>query len=272
MTENSKKLEAMCVACLKDRDYLNRALTTWRRCLPSDCGISLVVPSSEAQEFQHQFGSLVRVVPEDEIDKRLAALPPGWYQQQLVKLCLHLVSTAEALLVFDADVFMTRPVEIEDFFVNERLKFYVESRTEQLHPDWLVAAEHFLGWKSALRHSYFVTPNLMHREVLTSMHEYLTERYKLDGIQVLINSLGHFTEWASYGLYAEEIHTRYMEREVRHEFTCDLSIRGIWNRKNYTSLCKQAGPLKETFVVVQSSLGVPVETLVSDFGHLFDLT
>ncbi len=211
----------------------------------------VVVPDEEVPHFA-RLSLRAAVVPESCLDPRLASLPSSWFKQQLVKLCIRPVLEHDAALIMDSDTYLCREVEAASFFVEGRPPFYVEDRTGRAHPAWRAGAEALLDHHSLKGWTYFPTPNFVHREVLAGLHEYLGELWGEDPFEGLCARLGQYTEWATYGLFVDELWGDDCPQRV-----CDVDhVLGLWERGDFDAWCPaRATPAEPPLLVVQSVIG-----------------
>lgn len=253
--------DAVFVTRLRDHRSFRLAQATVATGLRGAGRVLAIVPDAERGTFE-RLPLHATVIPESAVDPRLAALPSSWFKQQLLKLCVHRVIEQPAALILDSDTFLTRPVHARWFCPDGRVPFYVEDRGGQRHPQWREAAQDVLDHVSAKRWSYFPTPNFVHGEALTALHDYLGEIWGGDSVDGLIARMGHFTEWMTYGLFIDEL----LAEDSPHRL-CDVDhVVGLWEREELDAW--QPDPEGPPLAVVQSAIGAPWEVVTAKLRRL----
>ena len=220
-----------------------------------------VVPDAEVEAFA-RLPLDATVVAESRLDRRLADVPGSWFKQQLIKLCLHRLIESPAALVLDSDTYLARPVDAAWFCPDGRVPFYLEDRSGQRHAKWREGAEVTLQHRSHKRWSYFPTPNFMHGEALTDLHWYLGERWGTDPVDGLIERLGQYTEWMTYGLFVDEL----LAEDSPHRLRDADHVTGIWEREDLDAWEPRTdGP---PLLVVQSTIRASWEETAAKLGRL----
>lgn len=227
--------------------------------------IMAVVPDAEVPFFEH-LSLGVTLVPESRLDPRFAALPGGWWKQQLLKLCVHAVMERPAALILDSDTYLCRPVDAASFQVSGKTPFYVEDEQGRAHPAWRAAAEATLAHVSIAQRSYFPTPNFMHRDALAALHEHLGDLWGTDPVEGLMERMGQYTEWALYGLFIDEI----MGERSPHALCGVDHVLGLWERSELDAWEPQrAAPIDAPpLVIVQSAIGATWPEIITKLRHL----
>jgi Family of unknown function (DUF6492) len=256
-----------------DYPLFDLSLRTLLRNLRGRGALYLVVPDADVTFFVSQPLVTVaeaRVVPERDL---LPAIPDArarWFKQQLLKLCIHRVIRADAALVLDSDVLVARPVEAASFLVDGRAKLFVEDWEGRAHMDWVAAAERFLGQPRRGRPTFFPTPNFVTRLALTALHDYVGVRHRRDGMQVLVDALGSYTEWQTYGLFVERI---FGEAQAGHILTDEAHVHGVWQPSDWDRFLPAPGHrLERPFLVVQSLLRLEPADIVARLAEVPDLS
>ncbi|MCA9656153.1 MAG: hypothetical protein KC501_39985 [Myxococcales bacterium] len=242
--------DVVFVTCLRDHRSFRLGQRTVAEGLRGIGSVLAVVPDDERAAFE-RLAPRARVIPESSVDPRLAAIERSWFKQQLIKLCLHRVIDRPAALVLDSDTLLCRPVDVTWFAPDGRVPFYVEDRRGRVHPQWHQAAGELLEHEPSKRWSYFPTPNFVHREALTLLHDYLGELWGGDPFDGLAARLGRYTEWSTYGLFVDEL----LAEDSPHRL-CDADhVTGIWDRDQLDAWEPSASEDTPPLAVVQSAIG-----------------
>jgi len=289
-------MDAVLPLLLRDLPRFELLYRSLRRQVRGLDRILVVVPDRELEQVRAGLpsGELeLRLLPEFELVPELRVLTrlPGWYRQQLVKLEAARLVQGDFYLTLDADLIATRPVDLEEVCAGGTAPCAVTHR--DLHPRWYEGAEALIGSRLPRQGiSHAVTPTILHREAVAALTQHLDQRWTLgrysSGLRGLKQRLGHAyvavggagelrgklqpwrlllccsRPWSEYSLYYSFLEWSGRFERYHHETAEALyaTERSIWfaqDREAFRpALLGVDGP---PFVVLQSTAGIPLETL-----------
>ena len=194
-----------------------------------------------------------------------------WQRQQIVKLNAPALTDAEYVLTLDPDVLAVRPMTRHSLLPGGRALLQKEARS--VHPQWWRDSAALLDVPVDLdAPGMGVTPALLSREILLTLHDRLAECDGRPWMDVLLTSYCDWTEYTLYLLAAEHSELLGCRHQVVEEgdggdvaplqVAADTSI---WGRETATThhlerLLEGSDP--GLFAVVQSNTGLPAEELI----------
>jgi hypothetical protein len=197
-----------------------------------------------------------------------------WQRQQIIKLAAPLLTSASFVLTLDPDVFVVRPVRRSHLFPDGRALLEPEPRST--HASWWAASAAVLEVPDDPdAPGMSVTPALLSRDVLESMHRRIEGVSGRGWIDTLLTTYDDWTEYTLYLLEAE----RTGLVDAYHRWAGSLgcpdhlqvaATRSVWSRRESTAGAVTAlfdGNGHGLFAVVQSNIGMPaaeVQAAVAD--------
>jgi hypothetical protein len=251
----------------------------------------LVVPPAEAAEVQRFVSTRARhprIRVESELDwiPELTAFPTlgGWYRQQLCKLEAANRVATDCYLTLDADLIATRALDLEALLVDGRAPCFVDHR--DLHPRWYGGVARVLGGplaRAGIAHN--VTPTILNRRAVQSLHAYLDQRWRsrryargfcglkqraarvvarLRGLRDAVGwrvTLIASAPWAEYALYFSFLEMRGTFAEYHREVAHALYTVGdsVWFDRDFETWDPARAFARDAphyFVVIQSTAGI----------------
>jgi Family of unknown function (DUF6492) len=193
-----------------------------------------------------------------------------WQRQQIVKLNAPALTDAEYVLTLDPDVLAVRPMTRRSLLPGGRALLQKEARS--VHPQWWRDSAALLDMPVDLDAlGMGVTPALLSREILLTLHDRLAECDGRPWMDVLLTSYCDWTEYTLYLLAADHSGLLGCRHHVVEEgdggdvaplqVAADMSI---WGRETATTHHLErllGGSDPGLFAVVQSNTGLPAEEL-----------
>jgi hypothetical protein len=203
---------------------LNRSVLEWT---PADVQHHIIVPRGDVERFSSLRGARTTIWTVDELlPRRIVALPVvnmwlnlrrpyppvrGWVMQQVVKLSAAAQLGADVLLMVDSDIVLVRPVTVETFQMDGKVRFYRREGAVHegmpRHIMWHDAARRLLGLPPVARlplPDYVCSPIAWNRQVVHALQdriERVSGRLWLDAIASQL----HVSECILYGVFVDEV-------------------------------------------------------------------
>ncbi len=160
----------------------------------------------------------------------------GWRRQQLLKLLAAQMTEDQFYLTLDADVCLTQPARLTNFFPGGKALFTPEPTAS--HPTWWRGSAAILGLppgSAELDAAMGVPPAILSRQVVLDLLERLAELANADASMTIFERLASRDDWTEYSLYwlfllergeTDRLHTALGSPALRH------SEHNIWERRH----------------------------------------
>lgn len=220
----------------------------------------LVIPRGDLSHFDGLQGPRRRIVFVEDVLPRYFLRAPyfkklwltpyslpvrGWILQQIVKLSTNLVSEADAFVFMDSDIVFVRPVDTALFVRDGRVRMFRKPGTRtpsRKHGFWKQTAERLLDipHTNEFGADYIGPLVSWRRDTLGALQRRIASVAKTDW-QIAIARQVHFSEYMTYGVFAEQIgagETDHMfspvdlchlswDYDLDSQDECDRFVRGL---------------------------------------------
>lgn len=203
----------------------------------------------------------------------------NWHRQQIIKLCASELIQTEYFLVFDPDVFATRPFTIDTLIPGGKALTHFEPRSRE--DDFWKASSVVLKQDPHLeRDGIWWTPAILSSTLCRSLHRRLEEIYGIEWMRVLLER--YTINWTEYTLYwlnaereglIEQFHTppapgattMHTEESI---WTVGKDGKALdrWDADKYFS---PEG--RGLFAVIQSNTGLDIPAIVKKLSPYFPI-
>lgn len=193
-------------------------------------------------------------------------VPPirGWVMQQVVKLQAAAKIEADVLLLVDSDVLLVRPITVETFRSNGRLRFYRKDLgvNEHLprHVVWHNVARNLLGIPRACPPfpDYISAFNIWDRRTILALQEriqHVTGRPWLDAIAAQL----HVSEFILYGVFVDELLSDHAHVDAAESMLCH----SYWDPRPLSAdaaeIFVRAMPAEDVAMMISAKSRTPLE-------------
>jgi Family of unknown function (DUF6492) len=195
--------------------------------MPPDVDHHVIVPRRDRELFARLDGPRTRVWTIDElVPRRMVPVPMinawlnlrrpyppvrGWVMQQIVKLAVAAELGADLVVLADSDVVLVRPVTVDTFREDGRVRFYRSDRAvdERLprHLLWHKVARRLLGLPPAEPPplpDYISAFNVWERRVVLALRERIEQVNGRPWLDAIASQL-HLSEFILYGVFVDAV-------------------------------------------------------------------
>jgi hypothetical protein len=247
---------------------------------PQNVTHHIVTPRRDLELFSQLCGPRTEVWPVDHLlpkhfvpvpranfclNVRRVALPVrGWVMQQLVKLQAAAEIGADVLLLADSDVLLVRPVTLDTFRRNGRLRLYrkdaaIDERLPR-HLTWHDTARRLLGVPPAKPPlpDYVSALNVWDRATVLALRDHIQQTTGKPWLDAMAAQV-HVSEFILYGVFVDEV----LGRRGQVEPTDSMLCHSYWDpyplNLNAAERFVQSKPDNDVAVMISAKSGTPLE-------------
>lgn len=174
---------------------------------------------------------------------------PGWYRQQILKLCANRLIQEPACITLDSDVVNMRKLTAGDIYSGSRVFF----QPDRQKSDWIAGSCQVLGIETVTTPRMGVTPAYLAAEGLKLVQDHLEEQFG-PWIPALAKAIADGGSWTEYMLYQGGLQKLGMWDELHCPLPKgDFIFRGFWQKTEPTEeVVDSTLAQSPSFLVVQS--------------------
>lgn len=209
----------------------------------------------------------------------------GWCVQQIVKLAIAQHVKSSFYLTLDADIICVKTVSYNQLIRDGRA--LVRVCRSSVHDDWYRDSALVLGFPRPTELTHGVTPALLSRDIVIALQSFLRERISLScrAAEWMFTHAGCPKPAALCGSWRSFLIRNYpwTEYSLYHGFAAHQSLIGqyhelredvlygssVWSTQDWESWNAEEVPDDVYFTVCQSTVNIPVDSILSKLEKVF---